>query len=161
MKSFCSYLKEIDVKCSTCREDGVGACQIKLGDQEYYRGFGLSDIISIVRHNQRLSIETDIEVKYETNFPYGIFAGKGPEFATEYADKEKAIKDFLGPKLPIGVRFLPSHQHYTPDKRNPEVVAMHIHVHKAVEDLDEAKHVASKLAEIVVPKELEALLTKK
>jgi len=90
-----------------------------------------------------------------------MFAGKGPEFATEYSRKEKGIKDFLGPKLPIGVRFLPSHQHYNPDKRDPKVVAMHIHVHKAVEDLDEAKHVASKLAEVVVPQELEAFLAKK
>lgn len=161
MNGFCDYLKEISMNCTSCWENGIGACHIKLGEQEYYpKYFQLYDIISIIRHDHAISVETDIEVKYKTKFPYGRFAGKGPEFATEYAEKEKAIRDLLEPKLPIGVRFLAPHQHYTPDKIDPEVVAIHIHVHKAVEDLDEAKHVISKLAEVIVPKELEALIAK-
>lgn len=161
MKSFCDYLSEIGTKCSICREDGTGACQIKLGEQEYYKGFQLYDTVNIIRHNEHLTIETDIEVTYKTKFPYGVFAGKGQEFAIEYAEKEKAIRDSLEPKLPIGVRFLAFHQHYTPDKRDPEVVAIHVHLHKAVEDLDEAKHVVGKLAEVIAPKDLEALIAKK
>jgi len=161
MKSFCSYLKEIEANCSTCRDDGIGACQIKLGNQDYYKAFGLSDVISIVRHDHSLSVETDIEIKYNTKFPYGSFAGKGPEFATEYADKEKSIRDFLGPKLPMGVHLLTSHRHYNPDKHDPNVVAIHIHAHKLVEDLDEAKYLVGKLSEVIVPQEVEAFIAKK
>ncbi len=158
---FCDYLREITASCDTCVENGIGACHIKLGSQDYYpKDFALYDTIQIIRHNGRLSVETDIEVKYKTKFPYGVFAGKGPQFAAEYAETEKAMRDFLEPQLPTGVKLLRSHQHYNPDKYDPEIVAIHIHAHKPVEDLDEAKHVVSKLSEVIMPKELEALLAK-
>lgn len=160
MREFCDYLKEIDTKCSTCREDGVAACQIKLGDQEYYKGFELCDTITILRSNHALSVETDIEVKYRTDYPYGRFAGKAAEFATESADKGKRLIDFLQPKLPPGVRLLRHHLHYNPDKLDPNIVALHIHAHKRVEDLDEAKHLASSLAEIIKPSQIETELAK-
>ncbi|MBA7687282.1 hypothetical protein ES703_95743 [subsurface metagenome] len=158
MEKFCDYLKEISTSCSTCQEDGVAACHIKLGEQEYYKGFQLYDTIHIIRHDHALSIETDIEVKYKTKFPYGAFAGKGAEFAAEFTAKEKAIRDSVKSQLPIGAKFLISHQHYNPDKRDPEVVAIHLHVHKVVEDLDEAKHIVEKLVEVIQPGKLEGLI---
>lgn len=162
MGEFCDYLEQISTKCDRCWENGIGACHIKLSLQESFpKGFGLWDTIQIIRHNHRITVETDIEVKYRTEYPYGRLAGKGPQFAVEYAEREKEIRDFLKPKLPRGVAWLPWHQHYSPDKYDPNVVAIHIHAHKWVEDLDEAKYVASKLAEVIVPKELEAVLAKK
>ncbi len=52
--SFCNYLREIKANCGSCYEDRIGACHISLGSQEYYKGFGLSDIIMIIRHNSQL-----------------------------------------------------------------------------------------------------------
>jgi len=159
MGEFCDYLEQITAKCSRCWENDIGACHIKLSMQDYFpKGFALYDTIQIIRHNGRLSVETDIEVKYKTEFPYGVFAGKGAQFAAEYEKKEKAMSDFLEPQLPAGVKLHRSHQHYSPDKYDPNVVAIHIHAHKAVEDLDEAKLVVSKLSDAIMPKELEALL---
>ncbi|MBA7622145.1 hypothetical protein ES703_29517 [subsurface metagenome] len=162
MREFCDYLEQISAKCDRCWENGIGACHIKLSMQDYFpKEFALWDTIQIIRHDTRLTVETDIEVKYRTEYPYGRLAGKGPQFAVEYAEREKEIRDFLKPKLPLGVELLSSHQHYTPDKYDPNIVAIHIHAHKTVEDLDEAKHVVSKLTEVIMPKELEAFLTKK
>ena len=154
---FCDYLEEISTRCNTCIENRIGACHIKLGSQDYYpKEFALYDTVQIIRHNGRLTVETDIEVKYKTEFPYGVYAGKGAQFATEYAKKEKAMMDFLEPQLPAGVKLLRSHQHYNPDKFDPEIVAIHIHAHKAVEDLDEAKLITSELVKVISPKKIEA-----
>lgn len=162
MGEFCDYLEQISAKCDRCWENGIGACHIKLSMQDYFpTEFAQWDTIQIIRHDHRTTVETDIEVKYRTEYPYGVFAGKGSQFAAEYAEREKELRDFLEPKLPRGAKLLSSHQHYTPDKYDPNIVAIHIHAHKAVEDLDEAKHVTSKLAEVIVPKELEAFLAKK
>jgi len=158
MGEFCEYLEQIKAQCNSCYENGIGACHIKLGPQEYYGKFGLNDTIQIIRHDGRLSVETDIEVEYKTNHPYGVYAGKGTEFAVEQAGKERALVDFLKPKLPSGVTLRPSHLHYFPDKHDPEIVALHIHAYKNVEDLDEAKIVAAQLAERIKPREIEALL---
>ncbi|MBA7592736.1 hypothetical protein ES708_34929 [subsurface metagenome] len=76
----------------------------------------------------------------------------------EYASKEKELRDYLEPKLPVGVKILPSHKHYNPDKYDPNIVAVHIHVHKLVEDLDGAKEVVEKLAEVIRPSEIEAAI---
>ena len=157
MGKFCDYLEEITAKCNTCVENGIGACHIKLGSQDYFpKDFALYDTIQIIRHNDRLTVETDIEVKYKTEFPYGIFAWQAAQFAAEYAKREKAISDFLEPQLPAGVKLLRSHQHYNPDKHDPEIVAIHIHAHKAVEDLDEAKLITSELVKAINPKKIEA-----
>jgi len=159
MDPFCEYLEEISVKCLPCVENKLGACHIKLGLQEYYpKHFQFYDTIHIIRHDTRLTVETDIEVKYRTDYPYGALAGKGPEFAVEYTSKEKELRDYLEPKLPVGVKILPSHKHYNPDKYDPNIVAMHIHVHKLVEDLDGAKEVVEKLAEVIRPGEIEAAI---
>jgi len=160
--SFCDYLEEISMKCTSCYENGIGACHVKLGLQEYYpEEFALYDQIQIIRHDHTLTIESDIEVKYKTTYPYGMQAGKGAEFAAEYDEKEKEMKSYLEAKLPSGVKFLPSHQHYHPDAHDPNIVAMHIHVHKSVEDLDEAKIVVGKLVETIKPKEIETALWNK
>lgn len=157
--TFCKYLNQIEVHCSTCREDGIGACHIKLGRQEYFpEKFNLYDTVQIIRHNGQLSVETDIEVKYNTEYPYGLHAGKGPQFAIEWSQKEKALRDYLSARLPSGVTQLRSHQHYNPDVLDPNIVAMHIHVHKRVEDLDEAKTLVSHLAEVIDPKTIEKVL---
>lgn len=158
--AFCDYLKEIKAPCTSCYEDNIGACHVKLGDQEYYKDFALYDTIVILRRNHELSIETDIEVVYKTQFPYGIYAGKGPQFATEFAKKDKAMRDYLEPQLPPGVKLLRSHQHYSPDRVDPERVAIHIHAHKAVEDLDEAKLIAEKLAEAIRPPVINQVIEK-
>ena len=156
---FCDYLKEIELKCTPCYENGVGACHVKLGLQEYWpEAFQLYDTIQIIRHDHRITIETDIEVKYHTKYPYGMFAGKGAEFAAEYAKKDKEIKDYLEDKVPDGVRLLSSHQHYNPDKHDPNIVAVHIHAHKQVEDLDDAKLVVEKLAKVIRPPDIEPIL---
>ncbi|MBA7568831.1 hypothetical protein ES708_10566 [subsurface metagenome] len=161
MGEFCDYLEQISAKCDRCWENDIGACHIKLNMKDYFpKEFALWDTIQIIRHNHRTMVETDIEVKYRTKYPYGRQAGKGPQFEGEYAEREKEIRSFLEPKLPLGVKLLPSHQHYNPDKYDPNVVAIHIHAHKLVEDLDEAKHAVSKLSEVIIPKGLEALLAK-
>jgi len=160
MAEFCDYLEKISVKCLPCVENKMAACHIKLDLQEYYpKYFQSYDTIFIIRHDTRLSVETDIEVKYKTDYPYGAFAGRGPEFAGEYASKEKELRDYLEPKLPAGVKMLPSHQHYSPDKYDPTIVAIHIHAHKLVEDLDGAKVLVEKLAETMRPREIEAAIT--
>jgi len=158
--SFCKYLKEIKAKCDSCYEDKIGACHISLGSQEYYNGFALSDIIMIIRHNSQLSVETDIEIKYKTDYPYGRLAGKGPEFSSEYSQKEAKLRDYLESKLPPGVTLLRTHQHYQPDVRDPSIVAMHIHAHKSVEDLDEAAFITQKLVEVIKPREIERVIEK-
>lgn len=155
---FCDYLKEIEMACNKCVENGVGACTVKLGEQKYYTGFGLCDTVSIIRHDHNLSIETDIEVRYKTDYPYGRFSGKAAEFAEETAGKDKKIRDFLGPKLPRGARFLTTHQHYNPDNFDPNYVAMHIHAHKSANDLDEAKIIASQMVEAIKKEEIESVL---
>ena len=48
--------------------------------------------------------------------------------------------------------------HYHPDKYDPNIVPIHIHVHRLVEDLDEAKDVVQKLAETIRPSEIEAAI---
>ena len=156
--SFCKYLEEIALKCNVCREDGVAGCTIKLGMQEYYKLFGLSDTISIIRHNSHLSVETDIEVTYKTEYPYGTQAGKGPQFAIEEATKDKTVRDYLEPKLPLGVKLLQSHYHYNPDKHDPEIAAIHIHAHKSVGDLDEAKLLVEELVKTINPEDIEKKL---
>lgn len=158
--SFCNYLREIKAKCDSCYEDNIGACHISLGSQEYYNGFALSDIIMIIRHNSQLSVETDIEVKYRTEYPYGRMAGKGPEFADEFTQKEAKLRDYLESKLPLGVTLLRTHRHYEPDVRDPSIVALHIHAHKSVEDLDEAAFITQKLAEAIKPREIERVIQK-
>jgi len=50
------------------------------------------------------------------------------------------------------------HQHYHPDEFDPNIVAIHIHVHKLVEDLDGAKDVVQKLVETIKPSEIEAAI---
>ncbi|MBA7516360.1 hypothetical protein ES705_08408 [subsurface metagenome] len=157
MAGFCDYLKDISAKCATCVENKMGACHIKLGLQEYYpKDFQLYDTIQIIRHDGRLSVETDIEVKYKTDYAYGAFAGKGPEWERECTKKAGKIREYLQPQLPPGARFSNFHVHYHPDKYDPNIVPLHIHVHKLVEDLDEAKDVALKLAETIRPSEIEA-----
>jgi len=158
--SFCNYLKEIEMACHKCVENGIGACTVKLGEQKYYKGFGLSDSVSIIRHDHRISIETDIEVRYPTAYPYGRFGGKATEFAEESIDKEKEMKDYLTPKLPVGARILRSHLHYNPDHLDPDYVALHIHVHKSVADLDEAKLAVTQLVEAIRPDEIEPIFEK-
>ena len=160
MADFCDYLKEIEMACNKCTENGIGACTVKLAEQKYYKGFGLCDTVSIIRHDHRISIETDIEVRYKTAYPYGRFAGKAAEFAEEQAEKEKGMRDYLAPKLPTGARILLSHLHYNPDNFDPDYVALHIHVHKAVEDLDEAKLAVSQLVEAIRPEEIEPVFEK-
>ncbi|GAH63121.1 unnamed protein product, partial [marine sediment metagenome] len=136
MAGFCDYLEEIKVKCIPCVENKVGACHIKLGLQEYYpKYFQLYDAIHIIRHDAQLTVETDIEVKYRTGYPYGLFAGKGPEFDREFVKKGAFIKEYLEPKLPPGVRLREHHLHYHPDQFDPNIVALHIHVHKLVKGL--------------------------
>ena len=105
-------------------------------------------------------METDIEVKYKTDYPYGAFAGKGPEWNRECAKEEGKIREYLQPRLPAGVRFSNFHVHYHPDKYDPNIVALHIHVHKTVEDLDEAKDIALRLAETIKPSKIEAAMAK-
>lgn len=157
--AFCDYLKEIKMNCDTCLENGIGACHIQPGTiQKYYQEFKLYDTIQVIRGDHKVSVETDIEVTYNTKYPYGSHAGKGAEFATEYTEKEVKVRDFLEPKLPPGTKFLPSHQHYFPDKHDPNIVAMHIHVYRNVEDLDEAKTTVKKLIETIKPQEIEAVL---
>lgn len=158
MAEFCDYLEEISMKCTSCWENGIGACHVKLGKQEYYARFGLTDSINIIRHNHRLTVESDIEVKYKTEYPWGAQAGKGAEFAREQAEKEKRLRDSLEPKLPPGVRLLPLHRHYEPEYHDPEIATFHIHVHRAVEDLDEAKYVVGQLVKAINPKELEGIV---
>jgi len=156
---FCDKLKKINMKCTSCHENGIGACHVNVGMQEYYpKDFALYDLVQIIRHDHRLTVETDIEVKYKTEYPYGLFAGKGPQFATEYSGKEKEMRDYLEPKLPPGVTMLRSHQHYKPDLYDPTIVAIHIHIHKSVEDLDEAKYLVEQLAKIIKPPEIEKVL---
>lgn len=157
---FCDYLKEISAACTSCYENGIGACHVKLGLQDYYPGFALYDTIQIIRHDHRLTVETDIELTYKTEAAYGVYAGKGAQFAAEYAKKEKAMRDYLEPRLPVGVKLLRSHLHYSPDRIDPERVAFHIHVHKAVEDLDEARVVVEKLVEIIKPAEVNRIVEK-
>ncbi|GAI96180.1 unnamed protein product, partial [marine sediment metagenome] len=155
----CEYLEQISVKCTPCLENKLGACHIKLGLQEYYpKDYALYDTIEIIRHNTRLSVETDIEVKYKTDYPYGAFAGKGPEWERECTKKVGKIRDCLEPKLPPGVRFGTFHVHYHPDKYDPNIVPIHIHAQKSVEDLDEAKDLVGKLSEAIRPGEIEALI---
>ena len=157
--AFCDYLKEIDMKCAPCFENLLGACHVKLGSQEYYpKEFALYDSIQIIRHGGHLAVETDIEVLYNTEYPYGSQAGKGAEFANEYTKNEKTMRDYLTDKLPSGAKLLRSHQHYNPDKHDPNIVAIHIHAYKTVEDLDEAKLVATKLADTIKPKEIASIL---
>ena len=158
MSEFCKYLKEIKVECFTCCDNGVGACNIHLGPQSYYAKFNFSDSVYILRHDHQLTVETDIEVKYKTEYPGAMQAGKGPQFANEQVAKEKTLREFLEPKLPSGVRLLNLHRHYTPDFHDPEVVALHIHAHKRVEDLDEAKIVINALAEAINPEDIEAVM---
>ncbi len=156
--AFCDYLKEITAACASCYENGINACHIKLGEQEYYKGFAIYDTIVILRQNHQLAVETDIEVVYKTEYPYGMYAGKGPQFAAEYAKKEKAMRDYLAPKLPSGAKLLSSHQHYSPDRHDPERVAIHIHAHKIVQDLDEAKLVAGSFVQAIKPPELNKII---
>jgi len=159
MAGFCDYLEQLSVKCVPCVENNIGACHIKLGLQEYYPDhFQLYDTIHIIRYDTRVSVETDIEVKYKTDYPYGRFAGKGPEFDQELMRKGGKIREHLEPKLPPGVTFGDLHTHYHPDKFDPNTVAMHIHVHKLAEDLDEAKDIVQKLAETIRPSEIEAAI---
>ena len=159
MNPFCEYLEQISVKCSPCVENKVAACHIKLGLQEYYpKDFQLYDTIEIIRHDARLSLYTDIEVKYKTDYPYGAFAGKGPEWERELTRKVDKIREYLGPQLPPGVSFSTFHVHYHPDKYDPNIVPIHIHAHKSVEDLDEAKELVGKLAETIRPGEIEAVI---
>ncbi len=159
MAGFCDYLKEISVKCLPCMENKMGACHIRLGLQEYYpEEFQVYDIIQIIRHDTRLTVETDIEVKYRTNYPYGAFAGKGPQWERELLGKAGAVRERLEPQLPAGVSLGTVHVHYHPDKVDPNIVAMHIHAHKLVEDLDEAKDVVGKLVEVIRPSKIEAAI---
>ena len=159
MSGFCDYLEEISVKCLPCVENKLGACHIKLGLQEYYpEEFQLYDAIHIIRHDTRLTVETDIEVKYRTEYPYGALAGKGPEWERELTRKAGAVKEYLEPQLPAGVSPGTAHVHYHPDKYDPNIVALHIHVHKTVEDLDAAKDVVGKLVEVIRPGEIEAVI---
>ncbi len=159
MAGFCDYLEEISVKCAPCVENNIGACHIKLDLQEYYpKDFKLYDTIQIIRHDSRLSVETDIEVKYKTDYPYGAFAGKGPEWQRELMREVGKIREYLRPQLPPGVSFGTFHVHYHPDEYDPNIVPIHIHVHKSVEDLDEAKDLAGELSETIKPGEIETVM---
>ncbi|GAI78034.1 unnamed protein product, partial [marine sediment metagenome] len=65
----------------------------------------------------------------------GELAGLGPEFSRELTMKAEKVKGYLEPRLPPGVSPGTAHVHYHPDKFDPNIVAMHIHAHKLVEDL--------------------------
>ena len=158
MDGFCDYLEKISAKCIPCVENKVGACHIKLGLQEYYpEYFQLYDTIHIIRHDTRVTVETHIEVKYKTAFPGRKFTA---DFTDEYITNEHKVKEYLEPRLPHGARLLSLHQHYHPEVAGIEdTVAIHVHTHKLVEDLNEAKNIAQKLAEIIRPSEIEAVIT--
>jgi len=157
MDPFCDYLKKISVKCIPCLENKLGACHIKLGLQEYYsKDFALYDAIHIIRHDTWLTVETDIEVKYKTKFPGEEFTA---EFSDEYITNERKVKEYLEPRLPSGVRLVALHWHYHPEVAGFEdTVAIHVHAHRLVEDLNEAKDIAQKLAEIIRPSKIEAVI---
>lgn len=157
MNPFCDYLEQVSVKCLPCVENKVGACHIKLGLQEYYpKDFALYDTIHIIRHDTRVTVETDIEVKYKTAFPERKFTA---EFTDEYITNERKLKEYLEPRLPAGVRLISLHQHYHPEVTGIEdTVAIHVHAHRLVEDLDEAKVLVGKLAEVIRPSEIEAAI---
>lgn len=150
--SFCDYLGDM---CTKCWENDVKACHVSLGEQEYYEGFKIYDQIMIVRRDGDIGVESDVEVKYKTKHPWGLQAGKGAEFAEEYGRQEKKMREYITPRLPAGTNILTSHLHYFPDKRDPEMVAFHIHVHRRAEDLDEAKLVAQKIVDALNPAEIE------
>ena len=157
--AFCDYLKEIELKCNTCVENSIGACHIRPGTiQKYYEEYKLYDTIQVIRSDHKIGVETDIEVTYKTDYPYGPQSGKGAEFATEWTEKETKVRDFLTSKLPPGTKFMSSHQHYFPDKRDPEVVAMHIHVYKSSDDLADAKVIVGKFVEAIKPAEIESVI---
>jgi len=150
--SFCEYLGDM---CTKCWENDLNVCHISLGEQDYYKGFKMYDQIMIVRRDGNVGVESDVEVKYKTKYPWGLQAGKGAEFATEYSRHEKKMRDYIAPRLPAGTHILNSHLHYFPDKRDPEIVAFHIHVHKRAHDLDEAKLVAQKIVNALNTAEIE------
>jgi len=150
--SFCDYLGDM---CTRCWENDLKVCHVSLGEQKYYKGFKIYDQIMIVRRDGDIGVESDVEVKYKTKHPWGAQAGKGAEFASEYGRYEKKMRDYIAPRLPAGTHILTSHQHYFPDKRDPELVAFHIHVNKRAQDLDEAKLVAKKIVDALNPAEIE------
>ena len=151
-ESFCNYLSGV---CTKCWENDLKVCHISLGEQEYYKGFKIYDQIMIVNRKGNVSVESDVEVKYKTEHPWGAQAGKGAEFAEEYGRYEKKMRDYIAPRLPAGTYIKTSHQHYFPDKKDPEIVAFHIHVHKRAQDVDEAKLVAQKIVGVLKPSEIE------
>ena len=71
MPEFCDLLKVLDVKCKPCYDNKVSTCDIKLGEQEYYKGFAMYDTVTIERWGTSLQVQSDIEVTYQTRFPYG------------------------------------------------------------------------------------------
>jgi len=85
-------------------------------------------------------------------------ASQGAQFAVEYAERKKKMRDFLEPKLPLGVKLLQSHRRYSPDNFDPNIVAIHIHARKLVEDLDEVKLVTEGLARAIRPREIETAI---
>ncbi len=156
--TFCKELKGV---CNDCWENSMTICTVKLGSQDYFpKDFKIYDTIHIVKDDKqdKYSIETDIEVKYNTQYPYGSQAGKGAEFAVEYSKKDKLVRDYLTRTLPSDVNILHSHQHYKPDKYNPKVVAQHIHVHARADNLTQAKDIVRKLVGSIVPKQIEEML---
>jgi hypothetical protein len=156
---FRDYLRQATASCDICHENKVDVRQIKVALQPYDSDFAIYDTVLITR-NAYPTVETDIEVTYRTEYPYGMFAGKGAEFDAEQKRKEKAISKFLQDKLPVGTVLRPYHLHYSPDKHDPGRVALHIHALKRTEDLDEAVHVAKQLVELIHPQEIEEAIQK-
>ena len=152
---FCEYLKKL---CTHCWENNINVCTVKLGEQDYYKGFQLYDTVHITRKGGRYVVETDIEVTYRTKYPYGKQSSKAAEFIDESLEKNLRLRAVLQKRLPQGVYINPSHEHYNPDKHDPERVALHVHVSKSTDDLDDAKLIAERLVQSVNPREIEKAL---
>lgn len=155
MKDFC---KPFDELCNQCWEDGYACCTVNIGTQEYYKGFQIYDTIQIHQSNHYITVDTDIEVLYKTEFPGGYSAGKMYEFSREQDAKERLIREYLEPKLPKGASLSRFHLHYNPGAHDPKTVALHIHVFKRVEDLQEARSTTWELLEAIKPKEINKIL---
>ena len=154
--SFCEKAERVGLHCRPCFD---AICTTRGDEQVLYREVHIRNTINIYRTvaTGRIMLESDIEIPYQTQYPFPRSTGKIDEFEDELHRKEVTLTMAIGPNLPEGAKILRYHRHYR-ENVMPDTVALHVHVGHQAKDLAEAKQVAAKLFDVIDPKRLTKLL---
>ena len=152
--TFCEKMERMGVRCRPCYDE---LCTMRGREQALYAGHQIHDTVTIHGIFGGFLVESDIEIPYQTKYPFPRETGKLAEFLEEGRHKEIILTMVISPRLPRGVSDPRYHHHYRPNVM-PEIVAIHVHVSYRTTDLVDAREKARRIQEAIDPERLIKLI---